>query len=231
MFGIDDVALAMIASTVVNAGMQGFSSAQSVKGQKGINDLEYQMFHEQMDFQERMYKNRHTYEVEDLKNAGLNPILSANSAASAPMGAAPVQLSNPYKDLPSNLQGIMGGLVQGMNSAKAAKDLKLQDLQGDLLAAQAQKTRVDAILGLAESSKANSDAWFYKSGYYKYILKPLKETFDVANGAASLFSLGPKNINIESGDPRTGKRGRYVKGGIVTGKQTSSTISNIKRLF
>ncbi len=37
-------------------------------------------------FQERMSRNRHTYEVEDLKRAGLNPILSATRGASVPAG-------------------------------------------------------------------------------------------------------------------------------------------------
>lgn len=43
----------------------------------------------QMDFQERMARNAHQYEVEDLKAAGLNPILSASggNGASAPSGA------------------------------------------------------------------------------------------------------------------------------------------------
>lgn len=43
----------------------------------------------QMDFQERMSRNAHTYEVEDLKRAGLNPVLSAMSGngAATPSGA------------------------------------------------------------------------------------------------------------------------------------------------
>lgn len=43
----------------------------------------------QMDFQERMARNAHTYEVEDLKRAGLNPVLSAMSGngAATPSGA------------------------------------------------------------------------------------------------------------------------------------------------
>lgn len=43
----------------------------------------------QMDFQERMARNAHTYEIEDLKRAGLNPVLSATSGngAATPSGA------------------------------------------------------------------------------------------------------------------------------------------------
>ena len=61
------------ASSALSLGA-GFLSSS---GQSAANAQNLAIAREQMAFQERMYKNRHTYEVEDLRRAGLNPILSA----------------------------------------------------------------------------------------------------------------------------------------------------------
>ena len=79
LFGIDDV--------LVGAAITG---GLSFLGGERRNSAQAAMADRQMDFQERMSSTAHQREVKDLKEAGLNPILSAKlGGASSPAGAMP----------------------------------------------------------------------------------------------------------------------------------------------
>ncbi len=62
-------------------------------GQKSANSANSAQSQRQMDFQERMSNTAHQREVEDLSQAGLNPLLSVNKGASSP-GGAQAQMGN-----------------------------------------------------------------------------------------------------------------------------------------
>ena len=82
-------------ATVGAAGASAYASKQQAdayeEGAEESNQMNLQIAREQMQFQERMRSTAHQTEVEDLRKAGLNPILSSGgSGAAVPAGSSAV---------------------------------------------------------------------------------------------------------------------------------------------
>lgn len=113
-----DAGLGMIAANQQNQWNKGMMYANQ--------DFQQASAREQMAFQERMSSTAHQREVQDLRAAGLNPILSANSGASSPVGS-----SSSGGGVPSAAPLPTGVLQRGLSSAFDARRLQKELAEAD----------------------------------------------------------------------------------------------------
>ncbi|WNK12686.1 MAG: DNA pilot protein [Microvirus sp.] len=109
-----------ILGTGLSVGGDVYSAYQQREAQKDSNEALASNAREQMSFQERMSSTAHQREVDDLKKAGLNPVLSANSGASTPVGA-----SADNRPLPPIIPPGTGssGIATALSLARAKTDI------------------------------------------------------------------------------------------------------------
>ena len=95
-FGIDDAL--MLAGTAYSA-YQAFQGGKQSGGGSfaDANAFSAQEAQKQRDWEQMMYQNRHQFEVDDLRKAGLNPILSAGGQPPVPSGQSAASVL-PNKD-------------------------------------------------------------------------------------------------------------------------------------
>lgn len=145
------------------------SSAISAKAAKETQKM-------QIDWERERAKNAHQWEVEDLKNAGLNPILSAGgqgantSGISAPMPDT-TGIQKAGEAIGSALQYSMNKKKNDAEIDKILSDISVQDEQKDLIKAQTLKelateklitkqqaeTAASAMLKTEQAGKTNAE--------------------------------------------------------------------------
>lgn len=132
-----------VVGSVIGAGTSIWSANQA-------NSAAFQMQANSLAAQKEALQNRHQWEVVDLKKAGLNPILSANSGAGGISGAT-ANVTAP---------DIAGAINKIANSALARKQTELAEKELDVKQDQANASKLNAAANYLEAevnqSKANS---------------------------------------------------------------------------
>lgn len=141
---------------ITNIALASIPGVGSYIGGKEQNAANAQQAEQQMAFQERMSNTAHQREVEDLKKAGLNPILSVNAGSSTPPGAA-AQMVN-------TLEGL-GSTASSLFHLKA--DLDQKQAQTDLIRAQKNNVNMDTTVRSKDLPKSelinNAYQWAKKT--------------------------------------------------------------------
>ena len=97
-------------------------------GASSANRLQQDLFNQQVSFNREVMQNRHQWEVEDLKKAGLNPLLSATTGTGTLSASAP-----PITQKANYAQ-----------SAAALASLSIQDKQADAMLQSAEAAKISA---------------------------------------------------------------------------------------
>lgn len=140
--------LSAFGPSAISAGAGLLGGLLGRSGAKDANRQNREMARESMAFEERMSSTAVQRRVEDLKAAGLNPMLAYNDAASQPSGAT-AQASNVNTPLAE-------GISSGVNSALAvrAQNAQIANLgaQTQAALANADNQRAQAGLHAAQAS-------------------------------------------------------------------------------
>lgn len=131
MFGIDDAIIAAAAPAVIGGVADIFGQSMANKSNAAMaqaaNAFSAEQAQKQMDFQERMRSTQYQTSVEDLKKAGLNPMLAyMHGGAGTPSGAA---ATGQYATQHNKFQRAADIAQKAVGAANTAMQTQLTDAQ------------------------------------------------------------------------------------------------------
>ena len=191
--------------------MSGWAAAGAVAGQLANTALSIHQSNKAWKRQKEVMKNQHQWEVEDLKKAGINPILTTMSHMSAPTvnNALSAENAQRQQDNQDALTGAQLSEIESrikLNSASTARELE----QANLANQQAKAVPTQAELNRANAANASASAKQTEMVNTFNVENPNVFRTGQAHKAMPSVSPGGAMAAVNEGLNELGKAGRSV---------------------
>lgn len=196
MFGIDDLAFAVLASGALAAGSSAYGASKGLQATADTNLMNLMLQREQQSWQEKMSNTSYQRAVSDLKSAGLNPMLAyAQGGASTPNVQA-AHFENPgsiYAQAGRDIGSAISGTIPQMLTKEQIATQKTQQAVNsaqavDIAAGATRKMLENKVIAERVDREVYKEHQRRKSSGWDLFLDDMQRGIDTMNPLRGIFS-------------------------------------------